>query len=211
MGYYGPEGYSWKKNTKCYFFTEIGNEDKGPIIAIPHDWLKKYDSNIPMSIRGFQLNTSCYLDLEKQGWATSIAYLIRDRYDIYEGPRKIIPGETKPYSIRKGDEDWCITYSNNDFPYTNYYYFRSFLLMKNINFSEFDAKIKAEGLECPVPYDKGIKLKDGSNFLISNSFFGIEERPCICVNCRKDYRAIEVVVYILHEYYVQLFLTIAIK
>ena len=193
LSYCGPQDYPWKNNTKCCFFTEIGNENKGPIVALPQEWLVEYDSTIPIYMEGYFSNTRCYLDLEKQGWAISLTYLIRDKYHLYKDHKNNTHEKIKPYSTRKGDEEWCITYLNIQLPPMLSPYFRSFLLMKNINFSEFDAKIKAEGLECPVPYDKGIKLKDSPNFRIIDCFHKKkEEKRCICVNCRKDYRAMEV-------------------
>ena len=185
----GPKDYPWKNDTKCCFFGPAGSGYSDPIFVLPHDWLSQYDPTIP--ILGY---TYCYLDLEKKEYAMALAYLIRDRFHLYpvESVHYPCANDPVPYSIRKGDEDWCITYLNFYHPHLMHSYFRSFLLIKNIDFSEFDAQVEAKGLKCPLYYDQGIKIKDNSQsgiepFTLVYYFFS-----CVCIDCRKDYRTIEV-------------------
>ena len=112
----------------------------------------------------FKHNRVQYLDLDKQKWVTSVSYLIRDRFrttNFAEYPELEDPS---PYSIGKGDEDWRITYFNIQPSHTITPLFQSFLLMKHIDFSKFDAFVEAKDLKCPIPHTRGIKVKDSRNF-----------------------------------------------
>ena len=71
----------------------------------------------------------------------------------------------RPYSIGKGDEDWCITHFNI-LPSAINSYYRSFLLIKNMDFDEFDANVEAKKYKCPAGYNGPINLKDSPNFRI---------------------------------------------
>ena len=78
--------------------------------------------------------------------------------------------------------------------------FLSFLLIKNIDFSELDAKVEAGDASYPVRCFKSIKLKDRSQIEMLD--YCLHFAPlllCFCVICRKDYRAIEVEVFLYYE------------
>ena len=197
VDFYAPIDYSWGAVTKCYFFNNTVRCDSETIFAVPHDWLIQYDPNIPIFGCGYH---PYYLDLEKKKWTFSVSYLIRDRFYLYghkdDGTSHSFPEEPRPYSIRESDNDWCITHFNFYPLYTNIYCelnFLSSLLMKNIDFSEFDDIIKVKRLKCPIRCIKYIKPQYSSQFDIQ-SFFVLKEdnAPCYCIGCRKDYRAIEV-------------------
>ena len=203
--FYGPENYSWKDDRKYYLFIPTGRHNLKPIFVLPLKWLLRYDPNIPICGRGCP---PCYLDLEKQKCIWSLAYLIGERFYLYEIYDTIdtqypSPGDPKPYSIGKCDEDWCITHVNAYTSYMPNITFLSFLLIKNMDFSELDAKVEAKveakGLrfKCPVRCDGSVKVKDNSRFIIVLYHFLTDPRiPCFCVDCRKAYRAIEVGVFI---------------
>ena len=134
------------------------------------------------------------MDLEKQEFIESGAYLIRDRFHLYDLACYPRPEDLKPYFLGKGDEDWCITQlNNNNLSYMPNSYFQSFLLIKNIDFSEFDVRVKAKGPKYPVCYHRSIKLQDNPQVTIASYCTGLDA-PCLCRDCRKDYRAIEVFV-----------------
>ena len=190
----GPRDYYWDGITECCFIDHTDCEYDRTILALPHNWLHHYDPTIPIFKKKGWYHT-CYLDLEKQKWVSSVAYLIRDRFHLYEIVHICNPGpkDPRPYSIRKGDKDWCITHLNIHPSCMINSYFRSFLLLKNIDFSEFDARVKAKGLKCPVRYHRSIKLKDNPQIrIVTNSYYTDQETICICIDCRKDYRAFEV-------------------
>ena len=188
--HYGPKNYVWKRNTKYYLMFDSDHILKTAFV-IPRDWLLHYDPEISILQESPSGYSTCYLDLEKGKWAySSKEYLIRDRFHLDKSE------EEKPYSIRKGDEDWCITHLDLDPPFIYYFNFYSFLLIKNIDFSEFDLQVEAKGLKCPFYYDQGIKLKDKSKHRLVYSIYQDMETPCICVDCRKDYRAIEISVHL---------------
>ena len=195
LEFYGPKDYSWGQDATCCFFNHTDRREflgnKKTIFMLPRDWLCQYDPIIPIIIGGYSY---CYLDLEKQNCSSSLAYLIRDRFRITDFDNG------KPYSIGKFDEKWCITYLNLHSFYTNNFYrldLLSFLLTKNIDFSDFDVQVKAKGLKCPVPCNESIIIQDNSqNGFGAYTLIDYYETPCFCVICRKDYRAIEVGVYL---------------
>ena len=202
LTFYGPKDYPWKKDTKFYLFEELDRicyDYRSPTFVIPHNWLLRYEPNMPIFFRHAGYHP-VYLDLERQGWVDLPTYLLRDRMCITANlivyPGREVP---KPYFIGKGDEDWCITYLNIQLPPMLNPYFRSFLLMKNMDFSEFDAKIEAEGLKCPVYYDQCIKVKNNLQFETTNYTSSYIAPPCFCINCRQDYRAIDVGVTLEHN------------
>ena len=189
--FYGAKSYSWKDDIQCYFFNSAINGYGEPTLVLPRDWLCKYDLTIPIFLKGeYYLY---YLNLEKHNWVSSNVYLIRDSFrtgDLVCYPDSKDP---KTYSIRKGDEEWCITYLNFHPPRMSMTCFQSLLLMKNIDFSELDAKVKADRAKCPVPCIESIKFKNNPQLRTVSYYLHISPKPpCICVNCRRDYRAIKV-------------------
>ena len=206
LEFYGPKDYSWKDEAKCYFFNSASHANMQTILAIPHIWLDHiYDPTIPIYRK--RLRDNCYLDLEKQTWAVSLPYLVGNRFRINHSDRYSVPKDPGSYYyIGKGYEDWCLTYLKWHPSRMITSYFWSFLLIKNIELSEFDAqdkvyaqakakakaKAKAENLkfECPVRYFGNIKLKYNQNRTLSCYYYSGEETACICIDCRKDYRAI---------------------
>ena len=197
MNYYGPEYYIWEKDTECYFFNEIDSEIDcnygARILALPRDWLVQYDSTIPIFASVLPYKFRCYLDIEKQGWVASIAYFLRDRFHLYKGNRHPPQDGLEPHPIGKGGVGWCITqlslYNPHELEIPR---IQSYLSLRSLDFSEFDAKVEAEGLKCPVPYNNCLKLKDGQFFNILTYSYNEENPDCFCVICRKDYQAIEV-------------------
>ena len=196
----GPEDYPWENNTKCYLSYHRCSKRYKIIFVLPLDWLHHYDPTTPIFRWGYLYNT-CYLDSEKkQSCTNSHVYLIRDnKFHFYEyaGDRLPIPKELNPpHPSRKGDEDWCITYLDIPPVGGNYHplSLRSILLIKNVDFSEFDAKVKAGDLKCPVFCNKNIKVKNNPKFIIKCycKYFIRRNNYCFCVDCRKDRRAIEV-------------------
>ena len=195
LDFFGPRDYSWEGGIKYSLFKYIGVvcDCRDTVFVLPHDWLCQYDPTIPIFIKkdGFR-----YLDLEKQECSDTLAYLIRDRFHISSPIRFPLPGLPGCFSIGKCDEDWCITYLNIQQTYTSDFhrlYFWSFLLIENIDFSEFDAKVEADDLDCPVRHNQGIKIKNNPQFGIVNYYWYSDKTPaCFCIDCRKDYRAIEV-------------------
>ena len=185
--FYSPKDYSWENDGKYYYFLCLQDYGNRKIIfMLPHNWLLQYDLTIPIFIGP---NHSYYLDLEKNNLIYTTSYLIRDRFYRSEG--------FSPSVIGKGNEDWCITYSNIFPPRASIFYsldFSSSLLIENIDFSEFDAKIIAEGLFCPVDYDESIKLKGKPQSGIGSYTLVEWDESCFCVACRMNYRAIEVIV-----------------
>ena len=163
--FYGPEDHTWNDDEKCLFFEPPDSECPGPTFVLPRDWLCQYDLGIPIFGNGYY-----YLDLEKHKWVSSTAYLIRDRFRT--GDLVCYPGskDLMPYSIRKSDQDWCIIHLKY-YPLCILYGFvQSFLLIKNIDFSEFDAKIEVESLKCPVRSNESIKVKDRPYFTIRSLY-----------------------------------------
>ena len=203
LDFYGPKDYSWKDEAKCYFFDLASYKFIKNILAIPHNWLHHYDPTIPIFNEGWY--SAYYLDLEEHRWTFSTPYLIRDKFYRDDFKHSFYSSSKGPmlYSIRKGDEDWCITHLKLYPSYMINSNFWSFLLIKNIDFSEFDAKVKAEGLKCPaVPYKGIIKIKDNPKIRILywSCYIG-KKRPCFCVICRKDYRAFKVRVEQFNNYF----------
>ena len=201
LEFYGPKDYSWKDEAKCYFFDQDSYEYVQTILAIPHIWLEQYDPTIPIISRDWF--TTCYLDLKEHRWSYSLSYLLKDRF-YREGFKYFFYPSSKgpiPYSIRKGDEDWCITHLKLYPSCMINCPFQSFLLIKNIDFSVFDAKVKAEGLKCPaVPYGTSIKNKDKPKIRLSfTHHYTLKNDACFCIDCRKDYRAFEVRVWLFKK------------
>ena len=192
--FYGPGDHSWEENTEYCLFEDLDPEYCKPTIVLPRIWLFQYDPTIPIFLN-HNCNKVHYLNLEKRKYIPSLVYLIRDRFRTIEQYHYPLAGALKPYSIGKGDEDWCATHINY-YPSALRFYFRSFVLLKNIDFTEFDTKVEAEGLKCPVPYSKGIKVKDKPQFRIVSRNPHTWKGVCICINCRKDYRAFGVNVYL---------------
>ena len=189
--FWGPRDYPWEDKTECYFFIPkykvVIFDIEDTIFVLPHAWLRQYDPTIPIYISSYYY-TWCYLDFENQNCYHSTAYLMRERFFLH-GKR--------PVSIRKGDEDWCITHLNIDHSlYRSEYSYElySFLLIKNIDFSDFDVLFEVGRLKCPAKYNKSVKLKDKSQSQFKIGIFSLarEDLPCICAHCRKDCRAIEV-------------------
>ena len=205
--FFGPEDYFWENDTDCCFFVNSDYGHRGDMYVLPRDWLRKYDPTVPIFFRHV-CYYPCYLDLEKLTCTSLETYLIRDRFRTTDCEDEI------SYSIgKKSDQDWCITHLNlNPFYASNFYEldFSSFLLTKNIDFSKLDAKVEAGDLKCPVRCYKSIKIKDnpqngfGAYTLLN---IGIN---CFCVICRKDYRAIEVSIYLVRGW-VTLYLIDSVK
>lgn len=178
----GPREYSWGKNIKYCFFYHKEYKYWNPIIVLPRDWLLRYDPTIPIIL---ELCYTIYLDLGNQEWDYLISYLVRERFHL----------EYELRFIEKSDEDWCITHLDTRTTHRHRIIFKSFLLFKNMDFSEFDLQVETRGLECPLYYSKGVKIKKKPQFQIrpfSNSYWNCR---CICVDCRKDYRVMVVDVY----------------
>ena len=209
--FYSPRGYHWKKDMKCFLFIEFNDEYGRPAYVFPYKWLRKYDPFVPIFIPDYGYTR--YIDTDTDFFNYSTAYLIRDRFLLYDCTHRLETENPRPLSLGKGDEDWCITHINIPISHRGRFYFRSFLLIKNVDFSEFDAQIESKGFKCPVPCIEGIKLKDKSLNGIycryvrsedpTSSFvsFAFKRRntSCICINCRKDCRAIEVDVQLIQK------------
>ena len=187
---YGPRDYPWEENTEYCLFEHLYPEMWRSTFVLPRNWLLHYDPSIPILLE--YCNSFHYLDLEKQGWGESSVYLIRNRFHLYNVCSDPCSEDLEPHPIRKGDKDWCISYLNLSPPYmSNSYslYFLSFLLIKNMDFSKFDAHIKAENLICPVYFNYSIEIKDIPQAVIDGFITFNKKFPnCFCVDCRKNYR-----------------------
>ena len=193
LRFYGPKDYPWENDTKYCFFDPTYREYWEPTYVFPRNWLRQYDPDILIFIADW---STYYMDLEKRKKVSSEPYLIRDRFHTNDLVCYPTPGEATPYSLRKGDEDWCITYLNFHLLCMSNIYFQSFLLIKNIDFSELDAKVKADRAKCPVPYIESIKFKNNPQIRTTGCSWTDWHNVCLCVNCRKDYRAFEVELYV---------------
>ena len=196
--FYGPEDYLWKHDTTFCFFDKFDQVNHGypqTIFVLPCKWLRRYDPNIPIILIG-RLYPICFVDLEKHKWASSKAYLIRDRFRTADPVCYPSSEDLMPYSIRKGDEEWCITYFNFHSFHMHSFTFWSFLLIKNIDLSKFDAIVEAKSLNCPVRYYGNIKFQDDPENSMVPQLYASPENSCFCINCRKDYLSIEVKVYV---------------
>ena len=181
--FYCPEGYPWRKGTPHLLFNRNFSNHPDIIIVLPRNWLLHYNPSIPIALGGWC--NPFYLDLEKQSYTFVVLCLIRNRFYLHAG--------ISPYFIRNCNKDWCITYLNFHPSYTRTIFFRSFLLIKNMDFSKLDAHIEANDLKCPVNYDSSIQVKDKPEIqIVGHNYNSKIKKHCSCVNCRKIYLAIEV-------------------
>ena len=207
--FYIPKGYPFQGHEKCLTFTEYTSGYGNPVYVFPHNWLSRYDPIIPIFVPDYgHTRYIKFMEFDKLNFIRSGSYFIRDRFQLYDFTHLPETGAPKPFTLSKGDEDWCITHLNIQPSLWKNVLFQSFLLVKNVDFSKYDAQNEAKGLKCPVPYRGNIELKDNSRngILLSCYYNNIVEITCfitppgfrkskvscICINCRKDCRAIEV-------------------
>ena len=204
----GPRDYPWKNDTKIYLLYHRCCIRFKIIFVLPLDWLRQCDPTAPIFRLGYYYDT-CYLDFKNQKCFSSDIYIIRDnKYYLYKYIDKYSKKPRLTHPIRKSDEDWCVTYLNVDHIYLwslTRSMFYSSLLCKNLDFSVFDAIVKAGYLNCPVRSYEHIKVKTNPQIKlkcfdanVSSSYL------CICVDCRKDYRAITVQTFSSEGYHLEL-------
>lgn len=191
----GPKDYPWKGETECHFLVEYGLYPYDQTIFVfPLNWLYCYDHKTPI----FGLGCGPYaLDFSKGSCYWYESLLIRDVFYDFDGYSSTVHKSPEFYSDRICDKDWCITYLNFPLPRElelAWITFYSILLFKSIDFSTLDSDIKSGKNKCPVFNDASIKIKDKPQFMILDKFYPDKDGnyKCICVNCRKDYRAVEV-------------------
>ena len=195
MDFLGPKDYPWKNDTKCHFLIDyIKYLADEYILALPDDWAHWYDPTTPVFIYDSEIQ---YLDFEKQKCASYSVFLVRGTFFpcIISPPYHFQCQNT--YIPKKCDRDWCVTYLNIfNFSKSIYFYynFESILLLKNIDFSEFDAKVEAKDTKCSERKVQGLKIKKKPQFVFHD--YWLDEKNgnhvCICTKCRKNCRAIQV-------------------
>ena len=198
---YGPMDYSWNGDTKFYCLKGYSGNMK-EVFIVPHDFVDQLDSDNPIDVG--EWGWWRYLDMESGTVEYSNSILIRDKLCSL---KKYVENCTdwvyhlNDWDFRDSDRDWCITYLDlNSIASPRLFeaYVISSLLIKNLDFSVFDARVEGEGgdqrIQCPVIpgddiqiIDSPIQLKWFETFTI-NSF----HNGCLCNKHREMYRGFKV-------------------
>lgn len=191
--FFGPQGYPWEEDTKCYFFSRLRyTSGEEYIFVFPYNWLCRRESIIPIFFKG---GDSFYFNSERCVDFSAMPFIVRNNFYacIVKDYPLFNPCDPRIYPTENYGQDWCITYLNPSIASTEAI-FISTLLWKNIDFSTVDARVARGEIKCPIGNVNGLKIKNRPEFLLWGNFYCPNKNiySCICAECRQDCKTIVV-------------------